>query len=416
MSIYSLPEIKLPRFSRKKSKLSKKAKKKPEFLKSKTFYLILIISISFFFGMLGGILTGGYFYSQVEAYLQKLNIKIPEKVIEKETVIEKEYVPQTTQEEKIIEAVKQVSPSVVSIIVTKDLPFIKQYYGGGTGFIISEDGMVLTNKHVVSDKEADYTILTNEGEKFSAEVLARDPIKDLAIIKIDTQKKFRPLKLGDSDKLQTGQTVIAIGNALGEFRNTVSTGVVSGLERNIIATGTWGELEILENVIQTDAAINRGNSGGPLLNLKGEVIGINVAMAQVAENIGFAIPINEAKRAIEQVKTIGKISYPFLGIYYTLITEDLQKEYDLPVNYGAWIGRNPEGEQTEGAIFPDSAAETAGLKRDDIILEFDNQEISVENSLAKIIMEYNPGDRIVLKILRNRKEKIIPATLGERNE
>jgi S1-C subfamily serine protease len=316
---------------------------------------------------------------------------------------------------------------VVSVDVTKDIeqlyftpfgefPFERRIerkeIGGGTGFIISSDGMILTNKHVVLDKEADYTVLTNDGRKFPAEVLARDPVQDLAIIKIQANN-LPVVKLGDSSNLQIGQTVIAIGNALGEFRNTVSVGVISGLGRTVTATG-GGMVETLEDIIQTDAAINKGNSGGPLLNLKGEVIGINTAMAFGAENIGFAIPINKAKRAIEQVKTIGKIVYPFLGIRYVLITKEIQQEHNLPVDYGAWIVRGDRLGET--AIFPGSAAEKAGLREGDILLEFNYEKITPENSLAKIILKYNPGDKVVLKILRNGKEKIVNVTLGERSE
>jgi len=242
--------------------------------------------------------------------------------------------------------------------------------------------------------------------------LARDPVQDLAIIKIEkADESFKVVKLGDSSKLQIGQTVITIGNALGEFRNTVSVGVISGLGRKVTATG-GGIVETIEDVIQTDAAINKGNSGGPLLNLRGEVIGINTAMALEAENIGFTIPINKAKKAIEQVKAFGKIVYPFLGIRYVLITEDLQQKNNLPVNYGALI----TGGEGEPAITPGSVAQTAGLKEGDIILEFAGEKITPENSLAKIIMKYNPGDIVTLKILSANKEKTIELTLGERSE
>ncbi|KPJ71879.1 hypothetical protein AMJ50_00050 [Parcubacteria bacterium DG_74_3] len=356
-------------------------------------------------------------------------------------MVEKEYVPQTTQEEKIIKTVQDVSPAVVSIIITKDLPIIEQYFyepfeemglpfelqipqyrqkgvekteiGGGTGFIVSEDGMILTNRHVVIDEEADYTVLTNDGQKFIANVLAKDPAQDIAIIKIDTDKSLSVAKLGDSERLQIGQTVIAIGNALSELQNTVSVGVISGLGRTITASG-GGIVETLEDIIQTDAAINQGNSGGPLLNLKGEVIGINTAMSLEGENIGFAIPINKAQKDIEQVKTLGKIVYPFLGVRYVLINEEIKKEENLPVSYGAWIVRGDQPE--EAAIFPGSAAEKAGLKEGDIILEFSGEKITPENSLAKIIMKYNPGDRVILKILRGGQEKTVITNLGERSE
>ena len=211
---------------------------------------------------------------------------------------------------------------------------------------------------------------------------------------------FPVVKLGNSDQLQNGQTVIAIGNALGEFRNAVSVGVISGLGRKITASG-GGFVETLEDVIQTDAAINKGNSGGPLLNLRGEVVGINTAMALEAQSIGFAIPINKAERGIEQVKTLGKIVYPFLGIRYVLINEEIKKENNLSVNYGALIIKEDEG---QSAIWPDSAAEKAGLREGDILLEFNNEKITIENTLAKVIMKYNPGDEVILKVLRSKEE------------
>ena len=443
MSLYQLPEIKFP-----KIKALKKGKRKfsfAKFWKNKIVIVFFIVLTSFVFGMAGGFFTGAYFYLEAKDYLSQMKVELPEwpgeKIIEKETIIE--YHAQASQEDAIIKVAKEVSPLVVSIIITKDLPvFEKHYYdpfegspfedlfepeeipgyekkgtekkqvGGGTGFIISEDGIVVTNKHVAEDKDADYTVLMNDGEKFSATVLARDPIKDLALLKIKSEKRFKPVHLGNSDNLQPGQTVIAIGYALGEFQNTVSVGVVSGLKRTVTASG-GGISETLENLIQTDAAINRGNSGGPLLNLKGEVIGVNVAMAPVAQSIGFSIPINEAKKAIEQVKQFGKIVYPFLGIRYAMITDYLQEENSLPVDYGAWIVK---GEGEEQAITPGSAADKAGLQENDIVLEFNKEKITTENSLAKIIQQYNPGDKISLKILRNGKEKIIKLVLGERGE
>jgi len=432
-----LPKLKAPKF------------RFPRFWQNQIFWLVVLtVFISTIFGFVFGTISGNYFYSEIRDELSKFNIQLPElKISEKEKIVEKEpiYLPQTSQEEAVIKAVKEVSPAVVSIIVTKDVPKLKLYYedpfkefeqffgqpfefevpqykqegtekkeiGGGTGFIVSEDGMILTNGHVVSDKEAEYTVLTNDGKKYPAKVLARDSIRDLALIKIENQEiPFPTIKLGDSDKLQIGQTVIAIGNALGEFRNTVSVGVISGLGRTVTAGG-GGMIETLEDVIQTDAAINRGNSGGPILNLKGEVIGVNFAMAEAAENIGFAIPINKAKKDIEQVKTLGKIVYPFLGVRYVLITENIQKENNLPVDYGAWVRKGTGGET---AIFPGSAAEKVGLKEGDIILEFNGEKITLENTLAKIIMKYNPGDKMDLKILREGKEKIFEVTLEERSE
>ena len=405
--------------------------------KNKIWGVILItILLSSFFGFLAGTISGSLFFLEIKNYFSE--------VPGLQKIIEKNYVPQTTQEEAVINAVNGASPAVVNIVISKDLPFYEQYYinpfysryrqkgtqkqdvGSGTGFIVSQDGMVLTNKHVVLDEAADYTVFTNDGRKFSARVLARDPLQDLVILKIETektidengaliQKDFPVVKLGDSDKLQIGQTVIAIGNALGEFRNTVSVGVVSGLGRTITAS-SGDFVETIEDVIQTDAAINKGNSGGPLLNLKGEVIGVNTATVLDAQSIGFAIPVNKASKDITQVKSLGKIVYPYLGVYYALITQNLKEESNLSVDYGAWVGRDASGQKTDEAVIAGSAAEKAGLKRDDIILEFGGEKITTDNSLAKLIQKHNPGDKITLKILRDKTEMTLEVTLGEREE
>jgi S1-C subfamily serine protease len=353
----------------------------------------------------------------------------------------------TNQSEAVIDVVKEVSPAVVSIIATKDLSSIEstrgdifdffsdpfdffspfrfrvpqneqgqeaqqEEVGGGTGFIISSDGLILTNKHVVSIEGADYTVLTNEGKKYPAQVLAFDPIQDIAILKVG-ENNLPTVKLGDSESLQIGQSVITIGNALGEFRNTVSAGVISGLRRSISASSGFGsQAEELENVIQTDAAINPGNSGGPLLNLAGEVVGINVAMAQGAENIAFALPINLAKKDIEQVKTIGKISSPFLGIRYILVNPLIKERSGLPVDYGALITR---GENlSDLAIVPGSGADKAGLKENDIILEVEGKKIDRDNTLSKMIQKYKVGDTLKMKVLREGKEQGVSVTLGEK--
>ncbi len=402
----------------------------------------LVIFLSVLFGFSAGAISSGFFYFQITDYLEKLNI-LPQlsqgQIIEQGT--DNGYFSQISQEEAVIRVVKEASPAVVTIVVSKDLPVFEEYYeeffglqyrqkgtekreiGGGTGFIVSKEGLVLTNKHVVLDEEAEYTIFTNDGRKFSAKVLARDPFQDLAVMEIEQEKivnnegeviskPFPVIKLGNSDQLQSGQTVIAIGNVLGKFRNTVSVGVISGLGRKITAAG-GGFVETLEDVIQTDAAINKGNSGGPLLNLKGEVVGINTAMASGAQSIGFAIPINKAEKDIEQVKTLGKIVYPFLGIRYVLINEEVKKENNLSVDYGVLIIK---GGEEQLAIWPDSAAEKAGLREGDILLEFNNEKITIENTLVKVIMKYNPGDDVVLKILRGEEEIIVEVALGERSE
>ena len=396
----------------------------------------VVVFLSVFFGFLAGSFSSFFFYSKTKSYLEKLNFQPQLTEIGQGDSGEK-YDPQTVEEMRIVKTVKDVSPAVVSIVVTKDVPILEEYYeydfwgfavpkyrekgietkevGGGTGFIVSSEGLIVTNKHVVLDKEADYTVFTNSGDKFSAKVLARDPVQDLAVLSIEQEgEEFSVVYLGDSDKLEMGQTVIAIGNALGEFRNTVSSGVVSGLGRRITASDSSGKFaETLNNVIQTDAAINKGNSGGPLLNLKGEVVGINVAVALEAQSIGFAIPINKVKRAISQAKETGEIIYPFIGIRYVLVNETVKQEKELSVDYGALI---VDGGSSGPAVWPDSPAQKAGLKQGDIVLEIQGEKITQDNPLADIILKYNPGDEVVLKILRNGEELDIGIVLTKREE
>lgn len=415
---------------------------------NKKFLTLIIISvlISSFFGYLAGLTAKndtalasfGLFDNILKLFQKPATSSL---LAPSETPASQENFKTIDYEEAVIKAVESASNGVVSIIISKDLPVIEQcpynpfgdlpqefqqffgpfeFYqpcqkgtkrqevGGGTGFVVSSDGLILTNKHVVSDTKASYTVLTNDGKKYSAQVLARDPVQDLAIVKINTNN-LTPLKLGDSDKIRLGQTAIVIGNALGEFRNTVSVGVISGLSRTITASGQ-GFSETIEGVIQTDAAINQGNSGGPLLNTKGEVIGINTAMVSGAQNIGFAIPINRAKRAIESVKKTGKIVTPYLGVRYLLINDEVKEKQNLSVNYGALLRGSDEGP----AIMPNSPAQKAGLQTEDIILELNGQKITSENSLASLIQKYQVGDTITLKVLRNGKELTLQATLEER--
>ncbi|MBU2539617.1 trypsin-like peptidase domain-containing protein [Patescibacteria group bacterium] len=438
--MYEIPQF---NFKIDFSKIKNYLKRLP---KNRFAWLILwVVILSSFLGFIFGTISSGYFYIHFKDSLEKLGLTIPS-IIEKNNQEIKEYIPQASQEQAIINTVKQYSPAVVSIVISKDVPIMEEYYynpfdglgpdfqiqipqyrqkgtekkeiGGGSGFIISEDGMILTNKHVVLDDAAEYTIFTTDGKKYPAKVLAKDPVQDLAIIKINIGKDTKPfpiVKLGDSDNLQIGQTVIAIGNALGEFRNTVSVGVISGLGRTINASSGANSnfSETLEDIIQTDAAINLGNSGGPLLNLKGEVIGINTAIAESAQNISFTIPINKAKRDIEQVAEGNKITYPFLGIRYVLINEEIKTKNNLPVDCGAWIIKGTKGEV---AITKDSAADKAGIKEGDVILELNGEKITQDNSLVKIIMKYSPNDKVSLKILRDKEEKTVEVTLGERTE
>lgn len=351
------------------------------------------------------------------------------------------YIP-TGYEEQLINVVKKTSPAVVSVTITKNVPIIEQYYvnpfgndpffqqffgeqfqipqyrqkgtqkkevGGGSGFIISANGLILTNKHVVSDAEAEYTVFTNDGKKYSAQILARDPVQDLAVLKINAEG-LKTLTLADSDNIEVGQIAIAIGNALGEFRNTVNVGVVSGIGRTVIASG-GGISETLQNVIQTDASINPGNSGGPLLNLRGEVIGINTAVASGAQSIGFAIPINQAKRDINDAITMGKIITPYLGVRYLAITSELKDEKKLPFDYGALVSKGSGGEE---AVVSNSPADKAGIKEGDVILEFGSKKVDKEHQLASLIVLYSVGEKISLKIWRDGKVITLQVILAEK--
>lgn len=364
-----------------------------------------------------------------------------------------EVSPLGSNESFVINAVKHANPAVVSIVITKDVPKYqnpfgsqespfnfffgpndlfnqffgqmpesdsnssgeteKQEIGGGSGFLVSKDGLIVTNRHVVEDEDAEYTVYTNDGKKYTAKVLARDGVLDVAVIKI-TGEDFPYLSLGDSDKIMLGQSAIAIGNALGEFKNSVSVGVISGLSRSLVASDGFGTSEQLDRVIQTDAAINPGNSGGPLINLSGEVIGVNVAVAQGSQSIGFALPINSVKSAIISVEESGTIVRPHLGIRYVAITPELADANYLEVDYGILVqrGANPE----DLAVIPGSPADKAGIVENDIILEIDGQKIDEDTNFAFVIRDKDIGDVITLKILSKGKEKTVQATLEKAPE
>lgn len=335
----------------------------------------------------------------------------------------------------IIEIAKKTCPAVITITISKNLPKVEGFYffpfmgkemmiprmekgkkerikiGGGSGFIVSEDGLVLTCRHVVSEPEADYTVILEPKKRYSAQILAADPLTDIAVLKINA-KNLPYLELGDSDKIELGETVVAIGNPLGEFHDTLSTGIVSGLSRKIQAVGLLSrQVESLRGLIQTDAAINPGNSGGPLVDIEGRVIGINTAMVMGAQNIGFAIPINYAKKILTEIKKYGKIKVPFLGIRYIILDSEIAQANKLPVDYGALIVRETLGEPP---IIKGSAAEKAELKEFDIILELNGEKITIENTLAEILQKHKVGDEVNLKILREGKEIALKATLSER--
>lgn len=334
----------------------------------------------------------------------------------------------TTDYDKLpIEAVKKVSPAVVSIIISKLMPAIKgagpipfpnpfQFndpdtmpgappgggekvkVGGGSGFIVHPDGLILTNKHVVFDAAAEYTVITNDGQEFPARVVARDPVTDIAVVKIEA-KGMPTVRLGNSKKLELGQTVLAIGNALGMFKNSVSKGIISGLSRSISAAlGTEGEMEHLRGMLQTDVAINQGNSGGPLINIDGEAVGINTAIIYGAQNIGFAIPVNWAKQDLEDIMRHGRIVKPFLGLLYVMLTKKFQNQYGLSRDRGALVTRDHRPNSV--AVVAGSPADRAGIIENDIISHVNGAELAEDADLSEELQKLKVGDEIELSVLR----------------
>ncbi len=319
----------------------------------------------------------------------------------------------TLQEDSaIIDAVAKVSPSVVSIVSTRSVQSFFgtfQQQGAGTGFVIKSTGLIATNKHVVSDK-ATYKVLTSDGKSYDAEIVAQDPFNDLALVKINASG-LRAVELGDSDKLKVGQQVIAIGNALGEYQNTVTRGIVSAIGRTITAGGGDGTSETLEGMIQTDAAINPGNSGGPLINLAGQVVGINTAIDLQGSQIGFAIPINSVKAALDSYASAGKISRPMLGIRYINITKEIAALNKLDVTKGALVTRGDSVGQP--AVAPGGPADRAGIKENDILVSIDGKVIDENHSITSLLRAYKPGDTITIKLLRSGKDIQVTVKLGE---
>lgn len=405
-------------------------------------FFLSLISVLIIFAIGVGIIwqnRGKVFNYFAQQYLKEIQNQkeggdtLSEKIIEKQSIF--------SQQSLVMDAVKKANPAVVSIVISKNVPKYEAYtdpnqqpanpfgdmfpgfnfpnfffnvpqyrqngtekkeIGSGSGFFISADGLIVTNKHVVDQKDVEYTVFTNDGKKHTAKVVARDPVMDIALIRVENGN-YSYLNLGNSDSLQLGQSVIAIGNALGEFRNTVSAGVVSGLARSIRAGDGMGKSETLDHVIQTDAAINPGNSGGPLINSAGQVVGVNVAVASGAQNIGFALPINVVKEMLDNFNQTGQFSRPFLGVRYRMID---QKE---AVAKG-WI---------EGAgiveVVAGSPAEKDGLQPGDIIVKIDNEKLTEKTNLAKIISQKKVGDKVELTVWRNGEEKKVTVVLKEQS-
>ncbi|GAB4026972.1 MAG: trypsin-like peptidase domain-containing protein [Candidatus Microgenomates bacterium] len=351
-------------------------------------------------------------------FLKKLNLSEGRNISE---IISQRVV---NEENVVTEVAEKVSPGVVTVTFKREKPIFEQYFldpfgmfrgsrpSGeveseqvdiGSGFVIDESGLVVTNKHVVSSgSPSDYKVVLKDESEHQVEKIWRDPANDLAILKI-SGSGFKTIEMGDSDKLKVGNFVIAIGTALGEFRHTVTTGVVSGLGRGITAGDGYSFAEKLDNVIQTDAAINPGNSGGPLLNSVGQVIGVNVAVSQGANNIGFALPINLVKESLTNFNETGAFDRPFFGVRYQMITKEQGILNNVPA--GGYVVEVIKG----------SSADTAGIKKGDIIVSFDGKKlIEVENGLVELVGKKKIGDMVEVEIWRDEKtEKMSVKLRGE---
>jgi len=388
--------------------------------RSTTFIVLLAVTvlISTSFGALGGFFASQYFSSTSGLGLGSETDKNIVRMIEEES--------------STINVVDSVTPAVVSIIVKqkqsdKVNSFNEYFYGqvpsdnsksdelvevgAGTGFFVTSDGYVVTNRHVADTDGAVFTVITNDDKEYDAKVVDVDPFFDIAIMKIEGTN-FPTVTFGDSKNIQVGQTVIAIGNALSQYQNTVTKGVVSGVNRRISAYDYTSGGEVIEGAIQTDAAINPGNSGGPLINLMGEVIGMNTAVSSGGQGLGFAIPVNEIQQAIESVQKEGRIVRPWLGVRFVIITADYAKEKGLSVTEGALITSDDSSE----AVVSDGPAAKAGLQKDDIIIKIDEQNLTEEKTLSQIVREHMPGDTLVMTVLRGEEEMEISVTLDEYKE
>lgn len=422
----------------------------------------MMVLLGFVSGLAGGIASQ---YFQVSRLLNSGDGTATQQIVQQKSYVE---------ESQAIDAIKAAGKSVVSIVASKDLkvydnqpssffstndPFFNQFFGdysnspqhtpqsdqqdgqtgsgdgnayqvqhqkigGGSGFIISDDGLVLTNRHVVSEADVQYTIVTNDGSEYDGEVVSIDPFSDIAVLQMVTKgeigkKKEERTKLkdlpvsqfGDSSALQVGQKVLAIGYALGEYENTVTEGIISAKGRQITAGGVSGGSETLSGLLQTDAAINPGNSGGPLVNLAGQVVGINVAIDATGSNIGFAIQINDVKPVLESIKKNGRIVRATLGVRHIILSKEKAKQLKIDVDHGALlVGDEANG---EFAVIPGSAADKAGLRMKDVILSVDGKDITNAYTLQDAIMGKQPGGGASLKVWRSGKVIDVKVVLTE---
>ncbi len=360
-------------------------------------------------------------------------------VANKPTVVQSQQII-VAEEQAVINAVKKSKPAVVSIVASKIVnvpsarvfqlpneflndPFFQlqipqqqtpprqeeRQVGTGTGFIVDPSGMIVTNNHVAGDNTATYKVHLNDGRSLPATFVAADALNDIAVLKVNAAN-LPTLPLGNSDAIEVGQTVVAIGNSLGRYQNTVTRGVISGTGRNVVAGDNRGGSEELTNILQTDAAINPGNSGGPLINTKGEVVGMNTAVDLQGQSIGFAIPVNIIKQVITSVRTTGKIVRPWLGIRFVMITPEIRSQLQLSQSEGALLVK---GANNEPAVVETSPAFRGGLREGDIIQTINSEKLQTNKTLPSIIARHKVGDTLKLKVLRNGKTMNIEVKLGE---
>jgi serine protease Do len=410
----------------------------PQVIVKKGVSLPVVITVGLLTGLIGSV-GGNYVFAN---YGKQFNLLKSNSAIVNTNTIQQD-IKVVNEDSQTITVSKKSKESVVSIVAKKDLQNLRrnlsnpfgssfndlfgngissdvptsgsspslQEVSAGTGFIVNDQGFIVTNRHVVEDKTASYTVILNDGKEVEGTVLDRDTVLDIAVVKIDNSSlKVSALTLGDSDKIQVGQVAIAIGNSLGEFSNSVSKGIISGLNRTITAADDNGaNEETLNNVIQTDASINSGNSGGPLLDIDGSVIGVNVAKSGSGESIGFAIPVNSIKRILESVVKNGKIIRPYLGVRYVEVTEQLAKDRALKSSYGALL----EGNGKSPAIITAGPADIAGLKTGDIITEINGKSVKPPENLRSIISDYSVDDLVKVTVQRGDQKLDITLVLKE---
>lgn len=323
---------------------------------------------------------------------------------------------------------EQAAPAVVSVVAMKDLSeYYNQFFffngipvpesdgelqqvSSGSAFIISDGGLAVTNRHVVSDDEAEYAAFLSDGTQLEVEVLGLDTLNDIALLQLSGKRDLPFIKFSDSDEIEVGDRVLAIGNALGEYANTTTAGIISATGRQIVAS-SGGNASNLVDLIQTDAAINPGNSGGPLVNMEGEVVGMNTAIDSSAEGIGFAIASNDIKNVVESYEEHGRIVRPYLGVRYILINEGFKAQNNLTIDHGAYVLGDAESGLV--GVIKDSPADKAGIREGDVILSVEGEEINENFDLSNAIAGYSVGDKVRMEIFRDDKTIDVTVTLEE---